>query len=51
VTSSSFPRFDRNANTGNPLGTDRDQDLQIATQVVFHDSRRPSHLVLPVVPG
>ncbi len=49
VTSSSFPRFDRNANTGNPIGTDRPEDLLAARQTVFHDGPRPSHLVLPVV--
>jgi putative CocE/NonD family hydrolase len=50
VTSASFPRFDRNANTGNPLGADRDEDLVTARQQVFHDVDRPSHIVLPVVP-
>jgi putative CocE/NonD family hydrolase len=49
VTSSSFPRFDRNANTGNPPGTDRDEDLVRARQLVFHDASRGSHVVLPVV--
>jgi putative CocE/NonD family hydrolase len=50
VTSSSFPRFDRNTNTGNPLGEDGPEDLVSARQTVFHDSARASHLVLPVVP-
>lgn len=50
VTSSSFPRFDRNPNTGNPLGTDAADDLRPARQAVFHDAPRPSHVVLPVVP-
>jgi putative CocE/NonD family hydrolase len=50
VTSSSFPRFDRNPNTGHPLGTDRDDDLRTARQTIFHDAERPSHIVLPVVP-
>jgi hypothetical protein len=49
VTSSSFPRFDRNANTGNPIGSDRHEDLLVARQTVFHDGQRPSHLLLPVV--
>lgn len=49
VTSSSFPRFDRNANTGNPIGSDRHEDLLVARQAVFHDGQRPSHLLLPVV--
>ena len=49
ITSSSFPRFDRNPNTGNPLGADAEEDLRPARQTVFHDGRSPSHLLLPVV--
>jgi len=49
VTSSSFPRFDRNANTGRPVGIDRAEQLTVATQTIFHDRERASHLVLPVV--
>lgn len=51
ITSSSFPRFDRNANTGNPLGSDGPEDLRAARQTIFHDRERPSHIVLPVIPG
>ncbi|MBV9193791.1 MAG: CocE/NonD family hydrolase [Solirubrobacterales bacterium] len=51
VTSSSFPRFDRNANSGKHLGADREEDLSAARQTIFHDLSRPSHIVLPVVPG
>jgi putative CocE/NonD family hydrolase len=50
VTSSSFPRFDRNPNTGHPLGVDGPADLRPAQQTVFHDSGRASHIVLPVIP-
>ena len=50
ITSSSFPRFDRNANTGNPLGQDGPQDLQPAMQRVCHDHERPSHILLPIIP-
>jgi len=49
VTSSSFPRFDRNTNTGNALGTDGPDDLRAARQTVFHDRARASHLLLPVI--
>jgi uncharacterized protein len=51
VTSSSFPRFDRNPGTGRPLGSDRAEDLVRASQLVFHDGARASHVVLPVVPA
>ena len=47
VTSSSFPRFDRNLNTGGPLG----QEVvgQAAINTIFHDAMRPSRIVLPVI--
>jgi putative CocE/NonD family hydrolase len=47
VTSSCFPRWDRNPNTGHTLGADA--ELQPARQTIFHDSERASHVVLPVV--
>ena len=47
ISSSNFPRFDRNPNTGAAFGTDA--DLRTAEQSVFHDSRRASYLLLPVV--
>ena len=49
VSSSSFPRFDRNPNTGHPFG--EDDELRAAVQTVYHDARYPSHIVLPVVPA
>ncbi|MGA2928124.1 MAG: CocE/NonD family hydrolase, partial [Solirubrobacteraceae bacterium] len=49
VTSSSFPRFDRNANTGAATGSQRAEDLTVATQTVLHDDAHASHIVLPVV--
>jgi hypothetical protein len=48
VSSSNFPRFDRNPNTGAPFG--RSADLHTADQTIYHDARRPSRIVLPVVP-
>ena len=49
ISSSNFPRFDRNANTGNAVGSDRRQDVALAHQTIFHDASRPSHLLLPVM--
>ena len=49
ITSSSFPRFDRNPNTGHPLGADGPQALRAAHQTIFHDAERPSHIVLPII--
>lgn len=49
VTSSSFPRFDRNSNSGKAFEDVRDDDLEIARQSIFHDAARPSHVLLPLV--
>ena len=48
VSSSNFPRFDRNTNMGGQLW--RETELQTASQTVYHDRKRPSHVVLPVIP-
>ncbi len=48
VSSSNFPRFDVNPNTGDPLGTERRRSG--AGNTIFHAAARPSHVVLPVVP-
>ncbi|MBA2446955.1 MAG: CocE/NonD family hydrolase [Chloroflexi bacterium] len=48
ISSSNFPRFDRNLNTGHPIGTDR--ELHAAHQTVWHSRAYPSHIVLPVIP-
>jgi hypothetical protein len=47
VSSSNFPRFDVNPNTGEPLGDQRRQVT--ATNTIHHDADHPSHIVLPVV--
>jgi uncharacterized protein len=45
VTSSCFPRWDRNLNTGNQ----RASSYQLAHQRIFHDAIRASYLELPVI--
>ena len=50
VSSSSFPEWEPNPNTGRPVGVDTDADLRPARQQVFHDARHPSQVVLPVIP-
>ena len=48
VSSSNFPRFDRNLNTG---GNNYDEtEWQIAQNTVHHSERYPSRIVLPVIP-
>jgi putative CocE/NonD family hydrolase len=49
VTSSSFPRFSRNLNTGEDVATGT--RMEVARQTVLHTSAYPSHLVLPVIPA
>jgi uncharacterized protein len=48
ISSSNFPRFDRNTNTGRELGADGEGDVVMAAQRVLHDAAHPSALVLPV---
>jgi putative CocE/NonD family hydrolase len=47
VTSSNFPRFDRNLNTGETPAFRH--ALKTATNTVYHDGDHPSHLNLPVL--
>jgi putative CocE/NonD family hydrolase len=47
ITSSDFPRYDRNLNTGGPVA--RETRPAVAINTVFHDSLRPSQVLLPVV--
>jgi uncharacterized protein len=49
VSSSNFPRFDRNTNTGRSIADDHNEDLQIAVNRVFHGPQHPSRLVLPLI--
>jgi len=48
VSSSNFPRFDRNLNTGEDQA--RGTHMIKATNVIYHDKSRPSALVLPILP-
>jgi predicted acyl esterase len=48
ISSSNFPRFDRNPNTGAAIGVD--DRLETALQTVVHTADYPSHVTLPVIP-
>jgi putative CocE/NonD family hydrolase len=48
VSSSNFPRFDRNLNTAGEPGTE--SAGVVAQQTVWHDAVRPSQLILPIIP-
>jgi len=47
ISSSNFPHWNRNLNSGEPLATG--QQIVIAQQTVFHDSLHASHIMLPVI--
>jgi uncharacterized protein len=49
ISSSNFPRFDRNLNTGADQATSR--DFVSATNTVLHDAEHPSALMVPVIPA
>ena len=49
VSSSNFPRFDRNTNTGGVIAEETAADFVTATNRVWHDGTHPSHLLLPVI--
>jgi putative CocE/NonD family hydrolase len=48
ISSSNFPRFDRNLNTGDDPATGT--RMQTAQQTIYHNVTYPSHVVLPVIP-
>ena len=47
ISSSNWPRFDVNPNTGGDLGVER--RLEIAEQTIYHEPEHPSHVVLPII--
>ncbi len=48
ISSSNYPRFDVNPNTGEALGDNR--TWKIAENLLYHDERHPSRVILPVIP-
>lgn len=48
ISSSNFPRFDVNPNTGEPLNNNRRR--RTAANTIYADPRHPSSIVLPVIP-
>jgi hypothetical protein len=49
ISSSNFPKYDRNPNSARPPAEAGPEDLATAVQHVHHDARHPSHLLLPVI--
>jgi putative CocE/NonD family hydrolase len=48
ISSSDFPKYDRNLNTGGAIG--RSKEMERANQTIYHDRQSPSYLRLPVMP-
>jgi putative CocE/NonD family hydrolase len=48
ITSSDFPAFDRNMNTGNPTGVDS-KGIPVS-QTIYHQTEYASYIDLPVIP-
>ena len=46
IFSAAFPEYDPNTNTGKPAATDT--EMRLAHQTIYHNTDRPSHLILPV---
>jgi putative CocE/NonD family hydrolase len=49
ISSSDYPQFAPNPNTGAPFGADA--NTAQATQTILHDAQHPSALILPVMPS
>jgi putative CocE/NonD family hydrolase len=48
ITSSNFPDFDRNLNTGK--SDENSTEIQVAKQTIYHDAAHPSYILLPIIP-
>ena len=51
VTSSNFPRFARNLNSGKPQGEETESDIHVATTTIAHTTGHASAVILPIVPN
>jgi putative CocE/NonD family hydrolase len=49
ISSSNFPRFDINPNTGEPLNQNR--RVEVAENTIYLDEKHPSRIILPVIPA
>jgi putative CocE/NonD family hydrolase len=50
ITSSNFPRYNRNLNSGKAMAEETEADIRVATQTIFHSGTRASAIILPIVP-
>ena len=50
ITSSNFPRYNRNLNSGKSMAEEAEADIRIAHQTILHNRTKASVIVLPIVP-
>ena len=51
ISSSNFPRYDRNLNSGGPIGYEGPEAIKVARNTLHVGGATPSRLVLPVIPA
>jgi uncharacterized protein len=51
ITSSNFPHFNRNLNSGKPMQDETEADIHVANQTIYHSGPTSSALVLPIIPS
>jgi putative CocE/NonD family hydrolase len=49
ISSSNFPHYDRNPNTGGEFG--QETTFKVAEQTILHDADHPSRIILPIIPA
>lgn len=50
ISSSNFPKFNRNSNTGGDIARESREAYKPAVNTVYHDERHPTRLILPITP-
>ena len=51
ITSSNFPRYNRNLNSGKAMAEETEQDIRVANQTIYHNGARASAIILPIIPN
>ena len=49
ISSSNFPRYDRNTNTGGDITEENAEQALVATNRILHGPQHPSRLILPII--
>lgn len=49
ISSSNFPQFNRNSNTGGDIASETADQYRKAINTIHHEEKYPSHLILPII--